>query len=44
VTPDHKLRLARYGECLTKYQFSGSMESVGLCDVTPLRMPAISVS
>ena len=29
---------------LTKYQFSGLMLSVGLCGVTPLRLPAISVS
>src|SRR5215510_14554323 len=28
----------------TKYQFSGFMESVGLCGVTPLRLLTISVS
>jgi hypothetical protein len=28
----------------TKYQFSGLMLSVGLCGVTPRRLPAISVS
>src|SRR6516225_4967832 len=44
LTPAAEQRLPGYGECFTKYQVSGSMESVGLCGVTPLRLLAISVS